>query len=84
MKFPARKMRKLATLAAVSSAVLLASCATSDQNMAASRKEHLVAGKQLHVADQGDSFVFCEVALINGTSKANAIADFYNSTGSDI
>ena len=36
------------------------------------------------MADEGDNFVFCEVALITGTSKANAIADFYNSTGTDI
>ena len=57
---------------------------TLEDNMAASKKANLVPGKQLHVADQGDSLVFCEVALITGTSKANAIADFYNSTGTDI
>ena len=51
--------------------------------MAASSKEHLVPGKQLSVAAEGDKLVFCEVALITGTSKANAIADFYNSTGTD-
>jgi hypothetical protein len=61
-----------------------AGCATLDENMSASRKEHLVPGKQLHMTKQGDNFVFCEVALMNGTSKANAIADFYNSTGVDI
>ena len=52
--------------------------------MAASKKEHLVPGKQIHVTKQGNNFVFCEVALMTGTSKANAIADFYNSTGTDI
>jgi hypothetical protein len=71
-------------LAAVAGAVLLAGCATLDQNMAASKKANLVPGKQLSVAAEGDKLVFCEVALITGTSKANAIADFYNSTGTDI
>ena len=52
--------------------------------MAASKKANLVPGKQLSVAAEGDKLVFCEVALITGTSKANAIADFYNSTGTDI
>jgi len=65
-------------------AALLAGCATLDQNMAASRKEHLVPGKQIHMTKQGNNFEFCEVALITGTSKENAIADFYNSTGTDI
>ena len=63
---------------------LLAGCATLEENMAASKKANLVPGKQLHVAAEGDNLVFCEVALITGTSKANAIADFYNSTGTDI
>jgi hypothetical protein len=71
-------------LAAVAGVVLLAGCATLDQNMAASKKANLVPGKQLSVAAEGDKLVFCEVALITGTSKANAIADFYNSTGTDI
>ena len=50
--------------------------------MAASRKEHLVSGKQIHMKNMR-GYQFCEVALINGTSKGNAIADFYNSTGTD-
>ena len=79
-----KSMNRLVALAAVSSALFLAGCANLDQNMAASRKEHLVPGKQLHVVNEGNSFEFCEVALITGTSKANAIADFYNSTGTDI
>jgi hypothetical protein len=66
------------------SAALLGGCASLDDNMAASRKKHLVAGKELHVPNEGDNLVFCEVALITGTSKANAIADFYNSTGTDV
>ena len=52
--------------------------------MAASRKGHLVPGKEITWRTQGNNFEFCEVALITGTSKANAIADFYNSTGTDV
>lgn len=84
MKYVEKTVQKLAVLAAISAAVLLTGCASLDQNMAASRKEHLVPGKQIHMTKQGDNFVFCEVALITGTSKENAIADFYNSTGTDI
>ena len=76
--------RKIAVLAVLSGAVLLCGCNTAEQNMDASRKKNLVPGKQLHVTAEGDNLVFCEVALITGTSKANAIADFYNSTGTDI
>jgi hypothetical protein len=79
-----KTVRTMATLAAVSAAAFISGCATLDENMAASKKAHLVPGKQLHVPAEGDRLVFCEVALINGTSKANAIADFYNSTGTDI
>jgi hypothetical protein len=63
------------------SAALLTGCASLQQNMDASRKEHLVPGKEIHLTDMR-GYTFCEVALINGTSKGNAIADFYNSTGS--
>ena len=84
MKFVGKTAQKFAVLAAVSGAVFVTGCATLDENMAASSKANLVPGKQLHVADEGDKLVFCEVALITGTSKANAIADFYNSTGTDI
>lgn len=66
------------------SAAFLSGCATLEDNMDASKKKHLVPGKQLSVSAEGDNLVFCEVALITGTSKANAIADFYNSTGTDI
>ena len=76
--------RTIGVLAAVVAAAVVSGCAKLEDNMAASKKANLVPGKQLHVEDQGDSLVFCEVALITGTSKANAIADFYNSTGTDI
>ena len=84
MKFINKIIQKATLITAILGTVFVSGCATIDQNMAASRKANLVPGKQLHVADQGDSLVFCEVALITGTSKANAIADFYNSTGTDI
>jgi len=84
MKLIGKKVQKFGVLAAVSGALLLAGCATLEENMAASKKANLVPGKQLSVAAEGDKLVFCEVALITGTSKANAIADFYNSTGTDI
>ena len=77
-------VRRMAALAVVMAAAVVSGCASLDDNMAASRKEHLVSGKQLHVVNEGDNLVFCEVALITGTSKANAIADFYNSTGTDV
>ena len=82
MKFAAKKFHNFAVLAAVLSAVLLSGCAKLEDNMAASRKEHLVPGKQIHL-DNMRSYQFCEVALITGTTKGNAIADFYNSTGTD-
>ena len=77
-------LRAVALAVVAAAGALLAGCATLDQNMAASRKANLVPGKQLRVVDKGDNLVFCEVALITGTSKANAIADFYNSTGTDV
>ena len=84
MEYLGKTARRIGVLAAVSGAVLLSGCNTAEQNMEASRKKNLVPGKQLSVAAEGDNLVFCEVALITGTSKANAIADFYNSTGTDI
>jgi hypothetical protein len=84
MKIVGKKVQKFAVLAAVSGALLLTGCVTVQENMARSRQQNLVPGKQLHVVNEGNNFEFCEVALINGTSKANAIADFYNSTGTDV
>ena len=82
MKLAAKKLQNFVVLAAVLSAVLLSGCAKLEDNMTASRKEHLVPGKQIHL-DNMRGYQFCEVALINGTTKSNAIADFYNSTGTD-
>ena len=49
--------------------------------MAEARKK-IIPGKQIHLTNFRPHR-FCEVALITGTSKANAIAEFYNSTGTD-
>ncbi len=49
--------------------------------MAEQSKLHIIPGKQLHA--NGPNYEFCEVAPIYGTSKANAVADFYNPTGID-
>jgi len=62
-------------------AALLAGCASLEDNMTAARKK-IVPGKQIHLTNFRPHR-FCEVALINGTSKGNAIAEFYNSTGVD-
>jgi hypothetical protein len=84
MQFFGKTAQNFTVLAAGVCVLLLTGCATLEENMAASKKANLVPGKQLSVAAEGDKLVFCEVALITGTSKANAIADFYNSTGTDI
>ena len=52
---------------------------TAEQNMTAQSKQHIVPGKQLHAV--GPNYEFCEVAPIVGTSKENAVANFYNPTG---
>ena len=62
----------------------LTGCATLDDNMAASQEGESGSRQAASRGEQGNNFEFCEVALITGTSKANAIADFYNSTGTDI
>jgi len=69
---------KCAALAAVAGAMVLAGCATVQQNMAEQSKDHLIPGKQAHV--YGPNYQFCEVALFYGTSLENAVADFYNPT----
>ena len=79
-----RKKGWMFTIMAILGVVFVTGCATLEENMAASKRANLVPGKQLHVVNEGNNFVFCEVALITGTSKANAIADFYNSTGTDV
>ena len=58
----------------------LAGCASLQENMDASRKEFYIPGKEIHVTDMKGEYRFCEVGLITGTSKANAIANIWNTT----
>jgi len=66
-------------------AILLAGTAgaqqalTVQQNMAEQSKKHIIPGKELHA--KGPNYQFCEVAPMVGTSKENAVANFYNPTG---
>ena len=55
---------------------------TAQQNMERSHQEHWIRGKQISM-DHMRGHRFAEVALFTGTSKENAVADFYNSTGVD-
>lgn len=52
---------------------------TAEQNMEKQRKQHLISGKTLKA--KGPNYQFCEVAPIMGTTKENAVANFYNPTG---
>src|SRR5271167_791812 len=70
-------MRKKLAFTFALAAVLTA--ALAEQNMAAQSKQHIIPGKQLHAV--GPNYEFCEVAPIVGTSKENAVANFYNPTG---
>jgi hypothetical protein len=83
MKIIKTKIGMILTLATLTfCAALLAGCNTAEENMAAAREKNLVQGKQIHLTNMRP-YRFCEVALITGTSHSNAIAEFYNSTGSD-
>jgi hypothetical protein len=54
---------------------------TVQQNMDEQKKMHIIPGKTLTA--KGPNYQFCEVAPIHGTTKENAVADFYNPTGID-
>jgi hypothetical protein len=68
-----------ALLVAVLGTALLVGCASLDENMAKSRKQYLVPGKEIHVANM-DNYPFCEIGLITGTSKSNAVLNIWNTT----
>jgi hypothetical protein len=53
---------------------------TWQQNMEKQKKEH-IPGKELRAT--GPNYEFCEVAPIMGTSKENAVVNFYIPTGVD-
>ncbi|MGH3300877.1 MAG: hypothetical protein ACRDOK_04160 [Streptosporangiaceae bacterium] len=54
--------------------------ASLQQNMTAARDEHLLPGREIHMQEMR-GYRFCEVGLITGTSKDNAIANIWNTTG---
>lgn len=70
-----------ALLSVVSGAAFAQEALTVQQNMEAQAKQHVIPGKQLKA--KGPNYQFCEVAPIVGTSKENAVANFYNPTGID-
>ena len=80
MRFVLNTVQKLAALAVILGVMLLTGCATVEENLAASRKEHLVAGKTITMTENFRPHRFCEIGLITGTSKANAVANIYNTT----
>jgi hypothetical protein len=80
MKFVGRPVREFALLAASLRTVVLTGCASLDQNIAKSKKEYIVPGKEIHVTDM-NNYPFCEIGLITGTSMSNAVANIWNSTG---
>ena len=55
---------------------------TAQQNMDRSHQAHWIPDRKISL-DNMRGYRFAEVALFSGTSKENAIADFYNSTGVD-
>ena len=59
---------------------MLTGCASLQQNIDASKKEYYIPGKELHVTNMNGEYRFCEVGLITGTSKGNAIANIWNTT----
>jgi len=99
MKFVGKKFggnegsQKVAVLAAVLCAVLLAGGGATDvlaqavpgntleQNMAESVKKYVVPGKEIHLTDMGGKYAFCEIWLATGTTKANAVFNVWNTTG---
>jgi hypothetical protein len=54
--------------------------ASLEQAMTAARREHVVAGREIHLHDMR-GHQFCEVGLITGTSQDNAVANIWNTTG---
>ncbi len=79
MKYAEQKVQKFTLLAAVSSVLFLTRCASLQDNMAKSKKEYVVPGKEMHVADM-NNYAFCEIGLITGTSKENAVLNVWNTT----
>lgn len=73
-------VQKLAVLFAVSILLFVAGCAMLEQNIAESKKEYIIPSKEIHIVDM-NNYPFCEIGLITGTSKSNAVANIWNTTG---
>lgn len=80
MKHIGNTVQKPAVLFAVSILLFVAGCATLEQNIAESKKEYIIPRKEIHIVDMNNS-PFCEIGLITGTSKPNAVANIWNTTG---
>ena len=67
---------------AFAAATFLASCATVEENIAKTKAMYYTPGEEIHLTDMNGEYRFCEVGLITGTSKSNAVINIWNSTGS--
>ena len=54
--------------------------ASLEQKLTAARDEHMVPGRELHLQDMR-GYRFCEVGLITGASRDEAVANIWNTTG---
>jgi hypothetical protein len=54
---------------------------TLKENMEAAKKQYVVPGRQLHVTDMKNSYRFCEIGLVTGTTKENMVLNVWNTTG---
>jgi hypothetical protein len=91
MKFVGKTVQTCAVLAVSLGAVMLGAVRlwaqpasmTLEENMAAGEKKNVVPGKEIHIADMGGKYAFCEVWLANGTTKANSVFNIWNTTGGE-
>jgi hypothetical protein len=77
-----RKALALACIALSVAVVVQAAEPTVEANRDAARKKHVIPNKVVHKTGTR-GYRFAEVALMPGTTKENAVAEFYNSTGVD-
>lgn len=78
------KIKKLAVTGLMLGAGMLMalSCASLEENIAKTQKEYYTPGKEIHLTNMNGEYRFCEVGLITGTTKKNAVINIWNSTGS--
>ena len=61
---------------------LLTGCASVEENIAKTKAKYYTPGEEVHLTDMNGEYRFCEVGLITGTSRSNAVINIWNSTGS--